>query len=164
MSMIYLLLGANLGDRTSQLLNAFREIKERIGPIIRYSALYETAAWGREDEPPYLNQVLCVNTDLTPQELLKIIHEIESLLGRTRQLRWESRLIDIDILFYDDIILNDPDLTIPHPYLHKRKFTLAPLAEISPEYIHPVLLKTVEQLLRDLHDPLEVIKLPFKFG
>ena len=164
MSMIYLLLGANLGDRLSQLSNAFGEIEERIGSVIKHSALYETAAWGREDEPSYLNQVLCVITNLAPHELLKTIHEIESYLGRTRQLRWESRLIDIDILFYDEIILDDRDLVIPHPYIHKRKFTLVPLTEIAPEYRHPVLLKTVKQLLRELDDPLEVIRLSTEEG
>jgi len=164
MSTIYLLLGANLGDRFSQLFKAFKKIEEKIGSVIRHSAIYETAAWGREDEPSYLNQVLCVTTNLAPHELLKTIHEIESCLGRTRQLRWGARLIDIDILFYGEMILNDSDLVIPHPYIHKRKFTLVPLAEIAPKYRHPVLLKTVEQLLTDLHDPLKVIKLPSKFG
>jgi len=164
MSTIYLLLGANLGDRFSQLSNAFREIEERVGSGIKYSAIYETAAWGKEGDPSYLNQVICVNTNLAPHKLLKTIHEIESDLGRTRQLRWESRLIDIDILFYDEMVLNDPDLVIPHPYIQKRKFTLVPLAEIAPKYKHPVLLKTVEQLLAELNDPLEVIKLSPKEG
>jgi len=159
MSVIYLLLGANLGDRFSQLSNAFKGIEERVGPIINFSAIYETAAWGREGDPSYLNQVLCITTNLAPHELLKTVNEIEMALGRTRQLQWESRLIDIDILFYDEMILNDPNLIIPHPYIHKRKFTLVPLAEIASEYIHPVLLKTVKQLLAGLSDPLDVVKL-----
>jgi|SRR5690606_13473475 2-amino-4-hydroxy-6-hydroxymethyldihydropteridine diphosphokinase len=159
MSSIYLLLGANLEDRFHQLSNAFHKIEEKIGSVIKYSSIYETAAWGKEDEPSYLNQVLCVSTNLAPHELLKTIHEIENSLGRTRQLRWESRLIDIDILFYNELIINDLGLIIPHPYLHKRKFTLVPLAEIAPEYTHPVLLKSIQQLLVELADPLMVNKL-----
>lgn len=156
MSLVYLLLGANLGDRFSQMSKAFTEIEEQIAPITKYSSLYQTEAWGKEEEPPYLNQVVCLETNLTPNELLKAINKIEDKLGRTRKIKWESRLIDIDILFYDDAIIDEPDLTIPHPYLNQRKFTLVPLAEIDPELMHPVLKKSVQALLVELNDPLDV--------
>jgi len=159
MSEVYLLLGANLGDRLAQMSNAFQEIKAQVGEIVRYSALYQTEAWGREGGPPYLNQVLCVETQLLPFELLTVINEIENKLGRTRMAKWESRLIDIDILFYGEELINDINLVIPHPYIQKRKFTLVPLAEIAPLLVHPVLKKAIRELLIELDDPLEVQKI-----
>jgi len=156
MSLIYLLLGANLGDRFAQMSKAFTEIEMQIAPITKYSSLYQTDAWGKEKEPPYLNQVVCLETNLTPTELLKAINKIEDKLGRTRKIKWESRLIDIDILFYDNAIIDSPDLTIPHPYLDQRKFTLVPLAEIAAKLRHPVLRKSIQTLLAELNDPLDV--------
>jgi len=156
MSLVYLLLGANLGDRFSQMSRAFNEIDSQIGSVIKCSALYQTEAWGKEEEPPYLNQVVCLETKLALHDLLRTINQIEDKLGRTRKLKWESRLIDIDILFYDDVIVNDPDLIVPHPYIHKRKFTLVPLCEIAADLVHPVLKKSMEELLTDLDDPLSV--------
>lgn len=158
MSLVYLLLGANLGDRFLQMSKAFDEISLQVGAVTNRSSLYQTAAWGVEEEPPYLNQVVELQTTLSPQELLKTINGIEDKLGRTRKLKWESRVIDIDILFYDDEIINDPNLIVPHPYLHKRKFVLVPLAEITSGLVHPVLNKNVQQLLSELDDPLEVKK------
>jgi|SRR5690606_41624087 len=159
MSLVYLLLGANLGDRFIQMSNAFAEIETHIAPIIKSSSLYQTEAWGKEEEPPYLNQVVCLESNLTPQALLKSINTVEDKLGRTRKVKWESRIIDIDILFYDELILNEPDLIIPHPYIAQRKFTLIPLAEIAADLIHPVLKKDVKALLLALDDPLEVKKI-----
>src|SRR5690554_3162575 len=101
MSLAYLLLGANLGDRFSQLSQAVQEVEKNIGTIVKRSSVFQTAAWGKEEEPAYLNQVLYVETHLSPQDLLRAINQIEEKLGRTRKLKWESRLIDIDILFYD---------------------------------------------------------------
>lgn len=156
---VYLLLGANLGRRFDQMQSAFQEVEEQIGRVIRYSSLYETAAWGVEDGPDYLNQVLLIETSLEPLEVLEKVNLIEERLGRTRKLKWESRLIDIDILFYEDFLIESKKLTVPHPYLHLRKFTLVPLAEIAPNFIHPLLKKSSRELLEELRDDLEVKKL-----
>lgn len=158
MHQVYLLLGVNLGDRFNQLKHALIAIEQEIGDVITRSAVYETAAWGAEGQPAYLNQVVIVNTDQHPEEVLRKINEIECLLGRTRTVKWESRVIDIDILFYDDTIVESERLSIPHPFLHQRKFTLVPLAEIAGDFIHPVFNKSVMVLLAELHDQLEVVK------
>lgn len=159
MNIIYLLLGANLGDRRDQLSKAISEVEKQIGNVIESSSIYETAAWGVEDQPSYFNQVLLVGTELEPRDLLETIHGIENRLGRTRSKRWESRLIDIDILFYNNLVVEEERLTIPHPLLHTRKFTLLPLSELTLELWHPVLQKTVRELLQELSDPLDVKKL-----
>jgi 2-amino-4-hydroxy-6-hydroxymethyldihydropteridine diphosphokinase len=159
MFQVYLLLGANLGKRFDQMRAAFQEVGKQVGSIIHYSALYETAAWGVEDEPNYLNQVLLVETTLEPLVVLKRINKIEKKLGRVRNLKWESRLIDIDILFYDDLIINSSELIVPHPYLHLRRFTLIPLHEIAPDWIHPIFKKNTGELLKELKDELDVRKL-----
>jgi|SRR5690606_33915581 len=159
MSITYILLGANLGDRIAQMSKALNELCLKAGTLIRCSSLYETQAWGKEDAPLYVNQVICMDTAFDPQSLLKLIHEIEGKLGRTREVKWGSRLIDIDILFYGDAVINDPNLIIPHPYLDQRKFTLVPLVEIAGDLIHPVLHKSMQELLDNLDDPLAVNKL-----
>lgn len=159
MNFVYLLLGANLADRRGQLSRATQEIEEYIGVIIERSSIYETDAWGVDDQPSYYNQVLSVKTELEPLALLETIHEIENRLGRTRKKRWESRLIDIDILFYNDQVIEEEALIIPHPLLHIRKFTLLPLAELTKELWHPVLKKTIGQLLLEVEDPLKVKRL-----
>ncbi len=156
MSQVYLLLGANLGDRSVQMKKAFYEIEKQIGKITRYSTIYETAAWGKEEEPSYLNQAVQVETDLSPLTILHITNEIENKLGRVRYIKWGSRIIDIDILFYDNILIESEQLKIPHPLLHHRKFVLIPLSEIAPNFIHPVFNKTVSELLRDVEDDLSV--------
>lgn len=156
---VYLLLGANLGQPIKQLSAASEEVENQIGKIVDHSSLYETAAWGVEDGPNYLNQILLVETALEPFEILKIIAKIEEKLGRTRKLKWESRIIDIDILYYGDVVMDTEKLIIPHPYLHFRKFTLVPLVEIAPHLIHPIFNKTQEELLQELKDELEVRKI-----
>ncbi len=159
MFITYLLLGSNLGDSRKYLHDASARIELKVGAITLKSSLYQTASCGKHDQPDFINQVICVQTDLLPKQLLKIILEIELELGRKRVSKWGSRTIDIDILFYEDQILNDPDLTIPHPYLHERRFSLMPLHEIAPDLVHPLFKKSVEQLLDELSDGLFIKKL-----
>jgi len=138
---------------------AKREIGKRVGGIINTSSLYETEPWGYEDDHPYLNQVIYVESGQYPTEVLDHLLEIESELGRTRKPGCISgRKIDIDILFYSDLVMDSPLLTIPHPRLHLRRFTLVPLFEIGPGILHPVFNKTVKQLLDECEDRLEVKK------
>lgn len=158
MNRVFLLLGSNLGDRQFFLREAVRLINANIAPVLKTSAVYETQSWGKTDAPDYLNQVVILETDHLPTDLLKKILDIELALGRKRKEKWGSRTIDIDILFYAAEIINDHDLTIPHPELHKRRFTLEPLAEISPNLIHPVLNKTILALKNELIDNLVVKK------
>jgi 2-amino-4-hydroxy-6-hydroxymethyldihydropteridine diphosphokinase len=156
---IYLLTGANLGDRIASLNTAKRLIEEKIGRVAQASSLYETAAWGEVEQPDYLNQALEVKTALPPDKVLKAIFDIEAKLGRVRRSKWESRTIDIDILFFEDKILETKDLSIPHPRLHRRNFVLIPMLEIAPELLHPVLNKTIEELYESSEDDLDVVLL-----
>ena len=157
----YILLGSNLGNSKKYISDAIIEIVKEIGYVKAKSSLYQTAAWGKIDQPNFLNQVIHVETKLNPKALLNSILSIEKKLGRERIEKWGSRIIDIDILFYDNQVIDKPDLVIPHPYLHLRRFTLMPLNEIAPNLIHPELSKSVSQLLHDLDDNLSVEKVEF---
>ncbi len=125
-----------------------------LGTAKGVSNIYETAAWGRENDPAYLNQVLFFETRLSASDILEFCLSVEKKMGRYRQTRWESRSIDIDLLFYNDAIIQEVALQIPHPYLHQRRFVLTPLAELAPDFIHPVLRKSIKQLLQECEDPL----------
>ncbi|NBB21229.1 2-amino-4-hydroxy-6-hydroxymethyldihydropteridine diphosphokinase [Runella sp. CRIBMP] len=153
---VFLLLGANLGEREATLAKAMDLISERIAPVTLQSHLYETAPWGVTDQPAFLNQVISIKTVLTPEELLSQTLEIEKQLGRERRLRWGARVIDIDMLYYSDLILDTENLHLPHPRLHQRRFTLVPLVEIAPDFVHPVLHKTNQELLNECTDDSQV--------
>jgi 2-amino-4-hydroxy-6-hydroxymethyldihydropteridine diphosphokinase len=152
----YLQLGTNLGDRLDLLAKATRAITRRCGEVVASSPIYETAAWGVTDQPDFLNQVLAVRTELAPQALLDEILAIEQDLGRERVQRWGSRLIDIDMLYYGTTVLNTPRLVLPHPWLHRRRFVLVPLADLAPGFVHPILGKSNAELLAALPDEGDV--------
>lgn len=156
---IYLLLGSNLGDRKAWLSAARVYIEQQLGKIISMSSLYATASWGKANEPEYINQVIHLRSSMAARELLKIIISIEKQLGRERKEKWGSRTIDIDILFYADQVINEPDLIVPHPQLHLRRFTLAPLDELIPNFSHPLLEKSINDLYCSLKDNLAVQKI-----
>jgi len=157
MSRVYLSLGSNIGDRKQNISIASGNINDTIGRIISRSSFYETEPWGFNDENFFLNQSIIIKTTLTPETILKELMTIEEMMGRTRkEKRYASRIIDLDILFYDDMIIETPQLIIPHPLLHKRRFVLKPLAEIAPEMIHPVFKKTIHHLLAECDDKMKV--------
>jgi 2-amino-4-hydroxy-6-hydroxymethyldihydropteridine diphosphokinase len=159
MNNVFLLLGSNLGDRKQYLQQAIMHIAYDIAPTGRISSVYETQSWGKTDEPDYLNMVIVLQTDLPAQTILEKILAIEEVMGRKREEKWGSRIIDIDILYYNQDIITEPGLNVPHPELHKRRFTLEPLAEIAPDFTHPVLKKNNQQLKNELSDSLIVKKL-----
>jgi 2-amino-4-hydroxy-6-hydroxymethyldihydropteridine diphosphokinase len=159
MKKVFLGIGTNLGNKESNLEQAVARIKEYIGPVLNSSAIYETEPWGFHAKDEFLNMVVKVETNLTPSGLLGRILMIESLLGRVRgEKQYSSRLIDIDILLFEDMIVNEESLKIPHPLLHERKFVLVPLCEIASEFIHPVLKKSIADLLKICEDQSDVKK------
>jgi len=158
MSPAYLLIGGNMGDRMEYLQLATTAIHQQAGRIIASSAIYETEAWGLTNQDKFLNQALCINTLLPPKELLRTLLQIEEHLGRKREARYGPRIIDIDILFYGQEIVREPHLKIPHPEIQNRRFALQCLNDIAPEFCHPVLHKTIAQLLAECADPLVVNK------
>jgi 2-amino-4-hydroxy-6-hydroxymethyldihydropteridine diphosphokinase len=158
MNEVYLLTGGNIGDSIQYLLSAKEEIKKRCGHILLQSSVYETAAWGNENQGTFLNQVLKIETTLGAWQLLKSILQIEEDLGRKRELKYGPRTIDIDILFFKDEVIDQAGLKIPHPRIQQRRFVLVPLNEIAPGKVHPVFHKTISQLLAECTDPLAVNK------
>lgn len=148
-----LILGSNKGNRFSLLERAICCIEKEIGIIHKTSSIYESEAWGYDDKTSYYNQVVCVSTDLNPESLLAVCLKIESLLGRSRSGNgYESRTMDIDILFYKDEIIKIKELIIPHEHIASRKFVLIPLAEIMPDYEHPVFKNSINDLLEKCED------------
>lgn len=154
----YLLTGGNLGDRAANLSRARELIGLHAGSVVAASSLYETAAWGNEDQPAFLNQALVIETELSPRRLIRRLLKLEKQMGRVREEKYGPRLIDIDILLYDQQVHQYPLLTLPHPALPQRRFALMPLAEIAPGLIHPVLNMSIRELLSECPDPLPVKK------
>jgi 2-amino-4-hydroxy-6-hydroxymethyldihydropteridine diphosphokinase len=158
MKTAYLLIGGNLGDISQNLQKTIESIEEECGDIISISSVYETAAWGNTDQPSFLNQVIVLNTELHPEELMRRLLGIEEKLGRIRQEKLGPRTIDLDILLIDDLIIQTNNLTVPHASLHLRKFALIPLAEVGASIVHPLMHKTIIELLTDCPDSLPVTK------
>lgn len=158
MNTAYLLIGGNLGDRAAYLQEAIKRIEALCGSITTSSSIYETAAWGNTNQPAFYNQALKLVTPLSPEALLEQLLAIELEMGRVRSQKYGPRTIDLDILMIDDKVLDTPNLTIPHPQLHNRRFALLPIVQIAPSLHHPVLDKTVSQLLVNCPDTLDVQK------
>ncbi|WP_071147583.1 2-amino-4-hydroxy-6-hydroxymethyldihydropteridine diphosphokinase [Bacteroides ihuae] len=156
MAKVYLGLGTNLGDKEQNLRNAIEEIEERIGKIISLSAFYVTTPWGFDSENSFLNAAICVETSFSPISVLLETKKIELQMGRTHKSVggiYSDRLIDIDLLLYDDLLLNTDELVLPHPLMTQRLFVMEPLAEIAPNLLHPFLHKTMKTLLQLLSFP-----------
>lgn len=150
MATVYLLLGSNLGDRANNIENALEELN-KIGIIIlKKSSLYETKPWGYTEQPDFLNLAIECSTNLTPFDLLREIKKLEIKLGRENTIKYGPRIIDIDIILYDNLILKSDTLTIPHPLMHKREFVLKPLCEIAPYLIHPEFKVSLKELLNQI--------------
>ena len=158
MNNTYLLLGSNMGNSKASLSKAVVQIEKQIGKIIRQSGLYSTAAWGNIKQPDFLNQVIIVETNLSAHQTMQTILNIEKKMGRIRTVKNAPRVIDIDILFFNKEIIEQEHLSIPHPQIQNRRFVLIPLNKLSPNLKHPVLNKTVHQLLINCPDKLNVKK------
>lgn len=155
MAKLVLLLGTNLGDRKSNLQTAVKELNSTIDKVVKQSHIYETAAWGDTEQDPFFNICLVIETAKTAEEVLRRVLMIEKKMGRVRTVKqYEPRIMDIDILFYDDLVNPSHQLTIPHEHIAERRFTLTPLAEIMPEFIHPVHKKSILDLWNECSDTL----------
>ena len=157
-NIVYVLLGGNLGNTQQIFKRAIEFITIKVGTVLDSSGLYESEPWGFETHNQFLNQVLKIETSLSAPQVMHELLNIEQMLGRLRGAgaQYESRHIDLDVLFFNNDVFDSADLTVPHPRLHLRRFTLLPLSEIAPELPHPTLQKTIKQLLEECEDDLDV--------
>lgn len=153
---VILLLGSNIGEREAQIAKALVLLERKVGKIILQSSMYETDAWGKTDQPLFLNLCVDIETKLSPQDVLAKNLWIEADMGRVRDKKWGARVIDIDILFYGNEIVEEHNLKIPHPEFERRKFAIVPLMEIHPGFIHPVSSKTIQEVYINCKDSLNV--------
>jgi 2-amino-4-hydroxy-6-hydroxymethyldihydropteridine diphosphokinase len=149
MHRVFLALGSNVGDKTAHVERAILLLKEKIVDL-RSAKMYQTKPWGYEAQDDFVNTVVEGQTDLSPQELFRFVKEVEKQVGRIERFKWGPREIDIDILFYDDLVVKEDHLKIPHPHLQEREFVLLPLLDTAPEFVHPIFRKTVKELYGDL--------------
>ena len=162
MSIVFIGIGSNLGDRVANCKKAIDEISS-IAKVVQISSLYETDPVGKEDQPEFINCVVEIETELSPQDLLKHLNRVEEELGRVRHEKWGPRIIDLDIIFYDDQVIIDQNLEIPHPRAHLRRFVIEPLCEIAPEFIHPKFSISVLELLNKIEDDKRVVRISDQF-
>ena len=155
--LLYIGLGSNLEDRLALLAEARRKCALSLGPILKRSDIYYTTAWGKRDQAAFLNQIIQIQTLLEPLEVIASIQDIEKQMGRRRTEKWGPRKIDIDLLFYDQLVMKDEVLIVPHPGIHERRFVLQPFMDIDPHFVHPQSKKTISDLLDSCKDDGEVI-------
>ncbi len=151
-SLVFISLGGNLGNTLEIFKNSYLEIEKKIGRISAFSKIYQTAAWGKTDQADFLNQVISLETDLGPEKIMSELLEIELFFGRRRDVIWGPRILDLDILFLGNQIVSGENLAIPHPQIAHRRFVLIPMAEIAPNFLHPVLQQTMLELLEQTTD------------
>jgi len=150
MAVGYIGIGSNLGDRKANCEKSIALLKQKGIKVLKRSSFYETEPWGIKEQPKFINMVIEIETNLGPEELLRTLKEIEVAMGRVKNVKWGARIMDLDILLYEEMIIKTPLLEIPHPYMKDREFVLKPLFEIAPDRVHPVFKKSIKELLAEL--------------
>ncbi|HIJ59764.1 MAG TPA: 2-amino-4-hydroxy-6-hydroxymethyldihydropteridine diphosphokinase [Nitrospirae bacterium] len=158
MTLIALSIGSNLGKREENINKAIKMLSERGVIVQEVSSFYETEPWGYKDQPAFINIAVKAKTSLSPQKLLDVVKSIELKLGREKNFKWGPRLIDIDIIFYNDLIIDNDEIKIPHPLMQEREFVLKPLVEIMPHMVHPLFQRNIETLLNEFKGGIEIGK------